>query len=378
MRDSGNGRMALHRWTLLGVILLLTALLLPAHAETTAMIADLHLTADPDEFAGTLGAIEQIAAEADGLIFLGDNTNNGRLEEHSVFLSWLDTLEKKTGKPVYVIPGNHDLTGDTSPAVFAARYARFGREDAFEKDPESASYAVMTPGGSCLLMLDTNAYDPSSRMTEYGETSRDLVVWAEGVLKNLPEGTDVIACGHYPLFPFGDGRDSTRNAQQMAAMLETYGVRVYFCGHRHNNYTLFTDGLRQINIGVPTSYPAWAGTVTREGENWHYRVEPLYDPQGSTWLEMQHGARMLAERMASGSLEGTAYEGDEEAIAWFTEAFMAELDSSIGRRSAEFLAQPGCEKWKKAAVRAVTREWILGVLESEPEDVQDLLIPLHP
>ena len=87
---------------------------------------------------------------------------------------------------------------------------------------------------------------------------------------------------------------------------------------------------------------------------------------------------MLGERMASGSLEGTAYAGDEEAIAWFTEAFMAELDSSIGRRSAEFLAQPGCEKWRKAKVRAVTRDWILGVLESAPEDVTDLLIPLHP
>ena len=378
MLCSGKNGKAGRRWMLLMLVLLMTAQMTCVYAQTTAMIADLHLTADPDAFAGTLEAIEQIAADADGLIFLGDNTNNGRLEEHSTFLAWLDSLEKKTGKPVYVIPGNHDLTGDTSPAVFAARYARFGREDAFEKDPDSASYAVMMRGGSCLLMLDTNAYDPSSRMTEYGETSPSLVSWAEKVLQSLPEGTDVIACGHYPLFPFGDGRDSTRNAQQLAAVLEKYGVQVYFCGHRHNNYTLFSDGLRQINVGVPTSYPAWAGTVTREGDHWHYRVAPLYDPKRSIWLEMKEGARMLGERMASGSLEGTAYAGDEEAIAWFTEAFMAELDSSIGRRSAEFLAQPGCEKWRKAKVRAVTREWILGVLESAPEDVTDLLIPLHP
>ena len=152
----------------------------------------------------------------------------------------------------------------------------------------------------------------------------------------------------------------------------------YFCGHRHSNYTLTLGGFRQINIGVPTGYPAWAGTVTDTDRFWHYRIRPLYDPESETGLQMKQAARALGERMAAGSLENTEYAGDEEAIDWFADAFMAEAESTIGQIRSELLARDGCAKWRKAKVRSVTREWILGILENGQEDVRDLQIPIHP
>ena len=41
----------------------------------------------------------------------------------------------------------------------------------------------------------------------------------------------------------------------------------------------------------------------------------------------------------------------------------------------ELLKRAGCAKWRKAQVRSVTKEWILGLLESETEDVRDVLLP---
>ena len=233
----------------------------------------------------------------------------------------------------------------------------------------------MTPEGTCLLMLDTNAYDPKTRMTEYGETSKALVAWTRTVLEGLPEGCQTLAFGHYPLFATGDGRDSTRNSGAMAEVLTRYHVTGYFCGHRHSNYTLHSDGLRQINVGVPTGYPAWAGSLEKEETAWHYRVRPLYDTNGDTWRQLAENARVLALRMGEGSLEPTEFAGDQEAIEWFADAFMAQAEGRMDEERTELLKRAGCAKWRKAQVRSVTKEWILGLLESETEDVRDVLLP---
>ena len=346
-----------------------------AYAERMVLIADLHMTADRTAFETTLTAIERMGADSDVLVFLGDNTNNGKMEEHTAFLAYLESVQQTTGKKVYVIPGNHDLTGNTTPEAFAARYARFGWNEAFAKDPESASYAVMTLEGTCLLMLDTNAYDPKTRMTEYGETSKALVAWTRTVLEGLPEGCQTLVFGHYPLFPTDDGRDSTRNSGAMAEVLTRYHAAGYFCGHRHSNYTLHSDGLRQINVGVPTGYPAWAGSLEKEETAWHYCVMPLYDTNGDTWRQLAENARTLALRMGEGSLEPTEFAGDREAIEWFADAFMAQAEGRIEEEKTELLKRAGYAKWRKAQVRSVTKEWILGLLESETEDVRDVLLP---
>ena len=192
----------------------------------------------------------------------------------------------------------------------------------------------------------------------------------------LPEGTPVIACGHHLLLPYAPAYgDVTENAEGFTGLLNRLGVRVWLCGHRHGHATQAMDGLRQIIVGVPNAYPAWAGSiaVTEDG-GLRYAVVPLLDPDGAAYQALYDGTRELGFSMGTGSLKGTAYEGDEAAAAWFAEAFTAQADGTLPEKRAALLADENCEKWRRADVRSVTKAWILDLLEQDTDDVREVWI----
>ncbi len=343
-------------------------------AADTMFVADLHLTANAADHAQVLDAIAESARGRDTLVFLGDNTNNGRSEEHTAFLTFLARLEKETGARILVVPGNHDLCGETTPEVFRARYARYGAGQAAYADQGSLSYAVVHD--VCYLVVDTNAYDAVQRMTGHGGISEGTLAFCESVLAALPEDVPVVACGHYPLLPLGEGRDGADEAGELLGCLRRHGVGLWMCGHRHNNETLSGYGLRQITVGVPGGYPAWCGLLV-EGSPWTYRVLPLFDEDSAYAREGREAALQLGRTMAEGSLKGTAYEGDEGAVAWFADAFLCEVESRVKGERERLLADENCEKWRRASVRAVTREWILGILDGETEDVREITVDMN-
>ena len=76
-------------------------------------------------------------AEDDNCEFVlipGDLENDGKviLQQHLDVAEKLRKFEKETGKPVYVIDGNHDLGYDcaTTPEVFKEVYYEFGYDEA--------------------------------------------------------------------------------------------------------------------------------------------------------------------------------------------------------------------------------------------------------
>ncbi len=351
----------------------LLSLALSASADPALFLADLHLTTDTAAFGGTLESIRREAGACGPVIFLGDNTNNGRSAEHTAFLGFLGSMKPDT--EILVIPGNHDLCGETSPEIFRARYHAFGWDQAFAADDESLSYAVLLDG-VCYLMLDTNLYDPAQRMTLRGAISPSVLRFTGDVLTGLPESTPVIACGHHPLLPLEGETDLTENTSALVSLLERHGVTLWVSGHRHSNYTLASSVLRQVGVGTPGGYPAWAGLLEKS-DTWHYRVRSLIEKEPALLEQRRNEALALGRTMAEGSLKGTVSEGDEEAVSWFAEAFLSELEGTLSERRGEFLSRSGCEAWRRAEVRAVTRKWILGLLEHESEDVRDLTVPMR-
>ena len=342
--------------------------------ERLLFVSDLHLSHSGDNRAEILEAVASYAVQDNVLIFLGDNTDNGRDEEHTALLAALEAM-RKNGAEIYVLPGNHDLCGNTTPEVFARRYGHFGYGQAFSIAPDSASYAVMTKGGTCLLMLDVNRYDASRRMADHGEISEQLLAWVGKVLSELDAHTQVVACGHYPLLPTEGATDGTIGAAEMVKLLEAMKVSVWMCGHRHNHETRALNGLRQVTVGTPWSYPVWIGILEQTQAAWCYSVEPLFSESGERWASMKNSAYELGLAMAGGSLKDTPYEGDEEAIRWFATAFLAQLDNTLWAKQEELRKDPNCEKWRKADVRSVTKAWILGLLDSELGDVRHVEIP---
>ena len=95
----------------LGLLTLLLLMCRPGRAETLLFLGDLHLTAQDGALSEVLDAICRAAGEADALILLGDSANNGRPEEHRRVAAFLKRVREETGRPVYVLPGNHDLSG---------------------------------------------------------------------------------------------------------------------------------------------------------------------------------------------------------------------------------------------------------------------------
>ncbi len=357
------------------LVFFLLALPLRARAESIFIVSDLHLRSDTSERETALSAICEAAKGHDLVLVLGDMANSGRPGEHAAVRRFLARLEAEAGAPALVLPGNHDLSGGFSPGDFRAFYADYGYDLAFSFDPSCAGYAAMTPGGLCLFMLDVNDYRAESRAALHGGVREETLSWMEGVLRALPEGTRSLCCGHYPLLPFsGSGSDDTANAEALAGLLASGGIPLYLAGHRHGNSVLRHGALTQILVGVPFAYPAWAGVLRPAAGGLDYSVQPLFPEESEEQRALASASLSLAQRMAEGSLAGTASEGDPEAVAWFVRVYVASLAGTLLSQREELRSLPGYAKWQEAAVRSMAKPWILSLVDNPPADVRHVFI----
>lgn len=334
-------------------------------AETFLITSDLHLTRDISDHETTLNALRDAAQSVDAVILLGDSTNNARMEEHAHVLDFLSSF----GKPAYVIPGNHDVTLDISD--FIDLYADYGWNQAFSRDGDSASCAVMTDNGTCLLLLDTNSMP--GHVAPLGGISERTCEWVSDTLSSLPDEMPVVACGHHPLLPEARWQ-RTPGAEALVHTLK--GVKLYLCGHDHGFAAVKVDGMQQITVGQPQAYPGWAGILEISEAGCHWQVLSLYDAQ--TLQAMRSGTMALAENMAMGTLEGTVHEGDEGAIQWFARAFEAAMTSQLTEHLAmEMLSAPDAQKWREIETKTVVKKWIFSLLENPPDDVRQIEIAIE-
>ena len=356
---------------ILAAFLLTIALFLPsARAERLLVLSDLHFASDSET--GELREAVCALLSPDGaLLVLGDMANSGREAEHARVIAFLDEIRAQTGCPVFALPGNHDLSGGVSPSGFAGLYHDFGYDGADFAEPGGASYARFLSPDLFLVMLDTNDFDPVRRDVQHGGVAEERLAWLRGVLSAVPEGTETVVCGHYPILPAESGSsDDTRNAAALVRLLKDSGVRVYLCGHRHSNYTQEEAGLRQIAVGVPFAWPACAGSLAQAGDGFLYEMLPLYAGESETMKAMREQQLSLARRMAEGSLSGTAFEGDGGAVDWFVSVFLASSDGTLAARQEELLSDANYDKWQRAEVRSMAKPWILSLVRDPPDDVR--------
>ena len=249
------------------LILLVIGLCRSCSAETFLVTSDLHLTKDIEKHGAVLAALRHAAEDVDAVLFLGDSTNNAHEEEHANMIDFLDSLPK----PAYVIPGNHDIT--LNLPEFIDRYADYGWNEAFSRDEETASCAVFTKEGTCLLLLDTNQI--TGYVAALGGISDSTCAWVSKTLSSLPKDTPVIAYGHHPILPQSRW-ERTPGAGQLVKALQ--GVKLYLCGHDHGFAGVKIGELQQITVGQPQVFPGWARILKVTGEDFHWEVLPLQLP----------------------------------------------------------------------------------------------------
>ncbi len=180
--------------------------------------------------------LEEFAnSDSDFLLIPGDLTC-GKRESHKQFAQLLKDTEKKSGKKIFVICGNHDCDTDSLDKYidineFKKLYADFGYNEAVAKDTNSASYAVDLSNEYRLIAIDSCIYgEDNGQVTD--STLNWVLAQAE---KAKADGKNVMAMMHHSLLPHFSVQPMIKNYAKIAEKMANAGIKVVFSGHLHAN-----------------------------------------------------------------------------------------------------------------------------------------------
>ena len=187
----------------------------------------------------------------DYVLIAGDLADNGRIvtQEHLDVAAKLRVFEEKTGIPVFVIDGNHDL-GENCAVTrkeFKEIYADLGYDLALETREEDCSYTADLGEKYRLIALDS--CDPSVS-TEDG-MSTALVRWVKTQTdKAKADGRWPILMMHHnlldhmPMQRLINRNFIVRFHFTTAEQFADWGIRTVFTGHEHcSDVAVFTSAL---------------------------------------------------------------------------------------------------------------------------------------
>lgn len=196
-------------------------------------------------------------SDAEFVLVAGDLTKDGETVNHQAFAEILKELEK-SGKKVFVIPGNHDVnnphsfkySGDNkervntvTPDEFASIYADFGYADALKRDKNSLSYVAELKDGSWLLALDACRYKENPKEGDPitpGIISDETMVWIKAMLKEASDAKKSLivmmhhgVLEHYAKQKKFYGEYVVDNYKELGKILAAGGAQLVFTGHFH-------------------------------------------------------------------------------------------------------------------------------------------------
>jgi len=245
-------------------------------------------------------------AEDDSIEYVlvpGDLADNGRtvFQEHYDVAEKLSAFEKETGKPVYVIPGNHDYgqgENDFKIDDFKSVYAEFGYNGALSVMEENGSYTANLGDSYRLIALDSN--DPS-KSTEDGMSIKKVSWVLDEAKKAYKDGRYPILMMHHNLLDhLPMQRIISRNFivrfhYTTASLFADAGIKLVFTGHEHcsdtTSYTtLLGNKIYDFANTSLTMYPLQYKVFYLNDAEITYRTrtvedidtEPLKDIEGYT------------------------------------------------------------------------------------------------
>ena len=161
----------------------------------------------------TIKTISQGKSEI--VLIPGDLTKDGTRISHNKFAEYMAELEN-SGKKVYVVPGNHDVSNpqsysfqdslevlveNISPADFSEIYSEFGYNEAIYRDSNSLSYIAEPVDGLWLFALDACRYEENiegEHAVTGGKFKEETLVWINEMLdRSLVEEKVIIGMMHH-------------------------------------------------------------------------------------------------------------------------------------------------------------------------------------
>ncbi len=234
--------------------------------------------------------LRQCAEDADCEFVLipGDLANDGRIirQQHLDVAEKLKKFESETGKPVYVINGNHDNgagENDVTYKDFKEIYWAFGYDEALYVDEDTCSYTAELPGNYRLIALDS--CDPT-RSTADGMTKEKINWVCEEAKKAYADGKYPILMMHHnlldhmPLQSIFSKNFIIKNHISTANKFADAGIKLVFTGHEHcSDGAVHTSnkGNKIYDFATTslTMYPAEFRMFTASDEEFVYEAKAI-------------------------------------------------------------------------------------------------------
>ncbi len=213
--------------------------------------------------------LKKAAADSSEVILVpGDLADSGVYQEMIAVAKMFSKFEETTGKQIYVVPGNHDVS-QTDVSQFIKVFAEFGYNEAIAKDSNSGSYVAELPNGYRLLAIDSTL----TRSGNWGFDEARSEWIRQQAEKAQKDGKKVIAMMHHNLLPhlvLGDvlmPGSIVGNAAGIKDIFAKYGVKYVFTGHTHEaDIASYTGPNGEVVYDIVTGslnvYPCPYRTVT--------------------------------------------------------------------------------------------------------------------
>lgn len=156
------------------------------------------------------------------IVIAGDLSDSGTREELGAVREQLAHAHK----PVYVLPGNHDVTGPGEAGKTLWR----------ELFPNDTGSRMIVCKGTVLLLLDV-----SDGNRAHVEATEHLVNWLSGALQAVGRETPIVVFSHFPLYPQAPDF-AVGTADRFFSMLDKRPVIAYFSGHYHGAWHARRNG----------------------------------------------------------------------------------------------------------------------------------------
>ncbi|OQB21124.1 MAG: cyclic 3',5'-adenosine monophosphate phosphodiesterase [candidate division BRC1 bacterium ADurb.Bin183] len=224
-----------------------------------AWLSDTHIvTIDKGaEFGDRTDRLEKVMEKINGRNEIDFIVVSGDLIENVANVEQFEVFDKtmRTNKPVYFIPGNHDI-GNTSDMKNIKLWLNRG----YGKGNPAKEYYGFTHKGAAFFVLNTFAYQ--SKEEEVLKRSEEQLQEMDKFFADNSFAKCKIVCGHAPLFILtSDEPDEYFNIkkeyrEKIIEIMKKHNARYYLCGHRHGEHkveeswiTLYTQGALSWAIG---------------------------------------------------------------------------------------------------------------------------------
>ena len=245
-----------------------------------AVVSDLHIALPhtiwdaPHRFhlvEVSIPAFEQIldklaADRPDFLLLPGDLVQHGERENHQ----WLANRLAQLPFPVYVVPGNHDVTSregsqasdkQTKDKIALADFPQIYQQFGYADGKQLYYHQEILPEVH-LIGLNSNVFDESGEQIATGLIDEEQLAWLDARLEVL-SGKFVMVMVHHNVLEHLPNQAKSKlgqrymikNAPELVSRLQAAQVPLAFTGHLHVQDIAKSDEFYAITTGSLVSYP---------------------------------------------------------------------------------------------------------------------------